>query len=155
MIYLFILANLNKNNGCMKNIFTNLYIAVKSEYLDVFCWFMFVPILSITNHCYSWWFLISTTSTHKDGGWVQWVEERGMSIDLLTVSQRWNVPEETCLWLSHDLRIFLYSVPSFSVKDYTSNISPKHIKMLKWREREMKDSQTDRISSIKVCEIMT
>lgn len=55
---------------------------------------------------------------------------------VLTVSQRWNVPEETCLWLSHDLRIFLYSVPSFSVKDYTSNISPKHIKMLKWRERE-------------------
>lgn len=66
-------------------------------------------------------------STHKDGGWVQWVKERGLSIDLLTVSQRWNVPEETCLWLSHDLRIFLYSVPSFSVKDYTSNISPKHI----------------------------
>lgn len=53
---------LNKNNGCMKNIFTNLYlIAVRSEYLDVFCWFMFVPILSITNYCYSWWFLISTT----------------------------------------------------------------------------------------------
>lgn len=47
---------------------------------------------------------------------------------VLTVSQRWNVPEETCLLLSHDLRIFLYSVPSFSVKDYTSNISPKHIK---------------------------
>lgn len=64
------------------------------------------------------------------------MEERGLSIDLLTVSQRWNVPEETCLLLSHDLRIFLYSVPSFSVKDYTSNISPKHIKMLKWRERE-------------------
>lgn len=64
------------------------------------------------------------------------MEERGLSIDLLTVSQRWNVPEETCLWLSHDLRIFLYSVPSFSVKDYTSNISPKHIKMLKWRERD-------------------
>lgn len=61
------------------------------------------------------------------------MEERGLSIDLLTVSQRWNVPEETCLWLSHDLRIFLYSVPSFSVKDYTSNISPKHIK---WRERD-------------------
>lgn len=72
------------------------------------------------------------------------MEERGLSIDLLTVSQRWNVPEETCLWLSHDLRIFLYSVPSFSVKDYTSNISPKHIKILKWRERERDEGKTVR-----------
>lgn len=72
------------------------------------------------------------------------MEERGLFIDLLTVSQRWNVPEETCLWLSHDLRISLYSVPSFLVKDYTSNISPKHIKMLMERERERYERKTVR-----------
>lgn len=77
------------------------------------------------------------------------MEERGLSIDLLTVSQRWNVPEETCLWLSHDLRIFLYFVPSFSVKDYTSNISPKHIKMLQWRERERKTVRQTELAALK------
>lgn len=37
MVYFFIFVNLNKYNGCMKNIFINFCIVVKLEYFDVFC----------------------------------------------------------------------------------------------------------------------